>query len=158
MSALGSMQIEATGQISGKEATGAKGTGSPWLKDATCRNEANVALDTTYGMLETALHTESANFSLCHGLAGNAEILLYGCRVLGQEWTDKGSLAFEVAEAGIAVSKRQGGVWPCGVDPGETPSLLLGLAGIGYFFLRLFNPTIPSILIPRREDFMTTTS
>jgi hypothetical protein len=29
------------------------------------------------------------------------------------------------------------------------------LAGIGYFYLRLHDPSIPSILIPRRENFST---
>lgn len=123
------------------------------LNDTTCREEANIALHTTCTMLETALHTRNINFSLCHGLAGNAEVLLYGRQVLGQEWTDKSALAFEVAEAGIEISKRQGGTWPCGVGKGETPGLLLGLAGIGYFYLRLHNPAIPSTLILRREDF-----
>lgn len=31
---------------------------------------------------------------------------------------------------------------------GEAPNLLLGLAGIGYFFLRLHNPVdVPSVLL-----------
>ena len=123
------------------------------LNDATCRDEAHVALDTTYAILEMALHVGNVNFSLCHGLAGNAEILLYGRQILGQKWTDKSALAFEVAEAGIEISKRQGGAWPCGVPKGETQGLLLGLAGIGHFYLRLHNPEIPSILLLRREDF-----
>jgi hypothetical protein len=40
--------------------------------------------------------------------------------------------------------------WPCGVqNAGETPNLLLGVAGIGYFFLRLYDSqTIPTVLLP----------
>ena len=123
------------------------------LNDTMCREEANIALNTTCTMLETALHTGNVNFSLCHGTSGNAEVLLYGREVLEQGWTNKSTLAFEVAEAGIETAKRQGGAWPCGVDKGETQGLLPGLAGIGYFYLRLHNPAIPSILILRHEDF-----
>jgi hypothetical protein len=40
--------------------------------------------------------------------------------------------------------------WPCGVmDAGETPNLLLGLAGIGHFFLRLYDSAqVPTVLLP----------
>jgi hypothetical protein len=41
--------------------------------------------------------------------------------------------------------------WPCGISVGCTPGLLLGLAGIGYFYLRLYRPSIPSILLAQRE-------
>ncbi|HYP18471.1 MAG TPA: lanthionine synthetase LanC family protein, partial [Chloroflexia bacterium] len=39
--------------------------------------------------------------------------------------------------------------WPCGVmGGGENPSLMLGLAGIGYFYLRLYDPDkVPSVLM-----------
>ena len=123
------------------------------LNDASYKNEAGVALRTTATMLQAALHTGNGNFSLCHGLTGNAEALLYGHQVLGQEWADTSALAFEVAEVGIETAKRQGGAWSCGIETGEAPGLLLGLAGIGYFYLRLYDPAIPSILIPKREDF-----
>ncbi|HEY2739710.1 MAG TPA: hypothetical protein VGK45_14975 [Thermoanaerobaculia bacterium] len=40
--------------------------------------------------------------------------------------------------------------WPCGTfGSAEVPGLMLGLAGIGYFYLRLADPDrIPSVLIP----------
>lgn len=123
------------------------------LNDETCKCEATVATRTTRAMLETALQVGNVNFSLCHGLAGNAEMLLEAHRVLGQECVHKSHIAFDVAQAGIETSKRRAGAWACGVDQGETPSLLLGLAGIGYFYLRLHNSAIPSILAPRPEDF-----
>ena len=35
-----------------------------------------------------------------------------------------------------------------GLGGGETPGLMLGLAGIGYFYLRLFDPDgVPPVLI-----------
>jgi hypothetical protein len=124
------------------------------LRDEKYKVEASIALNTTCEQLKTALHVGNSNFSLCHGLAGNAEALLDSRRILDQEeWTRKSQLAFQVAEGGIEASRKQKGVWSCGASHGETPGLMLGLAGIGYFYLRLYNPAIPSILIVRREDF-----
>ena len=39
--------------------------------------------------------------------------------------------------------------WPYGVTSGgETPNLMLGTAGIGYFYLRLYDAAaIPSVLL-----------
>ena len=39
--------------------------------------------------------------------------------------------------------------WPCGVmSGGETPNLMLGTAGIGYFYLRLYDAAaVPSVLL-----------
>jgi lantibiotic modifying enzyme len=39
--------------------------------------------------------------------------------------------------------------WPSGVSGGDNPGLLLGLAGTGYFYLRLSDPdAVPTILLP----------
>ena len=56
------------------------------------------------------------------------------------------------AQRGIQFHHTPRAPWPCGVQGGgETPSLLLGLAGIGYFYLRLSSlDTIPSVLMVRR--------
>jgi Lanthionine synthetase C-like protein/HopA1 effector protein family len=124
------------------------------LREERYKVEASIAVNTTYEMAKTALREGNGNFSLCHGLAGNAEALLDSRRMLDKaEWTRKSQLAFEIAEAGIETSRKRKGVWSCGVSHGETTGLMLGLAGIGYFYLRLYNPAIPSILFVRREDF-----
>jgi hypothetical protein len=39
--------------------------------------------------------------------------------------------------------------WPCGTHSGETPNLMLGLAGIGHFLLRLGNPETPPLVALR---------
>ena len=57
-----------------------------------------------------------------------------------------------LAHGGIERYAKRGHPWPCGMN-GETPNLMLGLAGIGYFYLRLAIPAIPSILLLRREAF-----
>jgi hypothetical protein len=38
-----------------------------------------------------------------------------------------------------AIKKYDNRVWPCGISGGQTPNLMLGLAGIGYFYLRLYD-------------------
>jgi lantibiotic modifying enzyme len=84
---------------------------------------------------------------LRHGVLGNAQFLLRAQAVLGDALSKKAALAFDVPEAGTRITRRNSGVWPCGVGHGETPDLFLGLAGIGYFCLQIREPTLPSILL-----------
>jgi lantibiotic modifying enzyme len=122
------------------------------LNDQTCKAEALAALKTTRESIESALDTLAGNFSMCHGLAGNAEVLIYGAEIMSPEPEKEPALALSVANFGIerysAVCRSP---WPCGTHVGETPNLMLGLAGIGHFYLRLYQPLIPSILILRKE-------
>ena len=91
------------------------------------------------------------DLSLCHGDFGRCDLLLTAARQFPEE-TDL-AIVEEVADRARTLC---GGddtdvTWPCGVGDGETPGLMLGLAGIGYFFLRLDDPAgIPSILAPAR--------
>lgn len=121
------------------------------LGDETCKAEAATAVNTTINAIQTALDGGAGNFSLCHGLAGNAEALLYGSQLLAQELPSAESTALEVAMTGIKRYGEHDHRWPCGAGRGETPSLMLGLAGIGYFYLRLHDQTTPSILILKSE-------
>lgn len=123
------------------------------LRNPTDKLEASIAANTTYQVIQKEMQERNFNLSLCHGLAGNIELLLYAREVLGEEWLERSQLAWEVAEAGLDASRRNNGVWTCGVPQGETPSLMTGLAGIGYFYLRLSLPAIPSILMTRSVDF-----
>ncbi len=113
--------------------------------------EAHVALDTTRRAVDAEL-ARGGNFSLCHGLAGNAEILLHGAAALGAERGGDGALAHRVAAEGIERYAARGLPWPCGTVEGETANLFLGLAGIGRFYLRLHEPELPSLLLPRVEE------
>lgn len=118
------------------------------LTDETCKKEAEVAVDTTYSMIDQALKSGQANFSLCHGIAGNAELLLLaGNSLEKRELIDFGQ---HTGRAGMNAYKDGSLRWPCGiVGAGEVPGLMLGTAGIGFFYLRLHDPLhIPSILIP----------
>jgi lantibiotic modifying enzyme len=98
--------------------------------------EATSALDITRRELAAALPYESEDLTICHGTAGSADVLLSA----GDH-----DLA---AELGTAALERYGtsGRWPCGLLGGTTPALYRGLTGIGWFYLRLHDPTIPSPL------------
>jgi lantibiotic modifying enzyme len=115
--------------------------GSRW------RSEAEAGLELTRANVERALKHGGANFSLCHGLAGNAEILADGARVLGHGWERWTTIA---AETGVAGAERHGpnGPWPGGAGSHEAVGLMLGIAGIGYFYLRAAGAAVPSVLRP----------
>lgn len=114
--------------------------------DDTYRLEAGVAIQTTYRAVSAADPT-GANFSLCHGTSGNTEAFVVASRVL----REPGYLAVAdwVADRGIELYARPTSEWPCGVNGGgETPNLMIGTAGIGHFYLRLFDPDrVPSVLL-----------
>lgn len=75
--------------------------------DATCRAEAEAALRTTTRSLGQALTgTANVDFSPCHGLAGNAELLLYARDVLGAGEHD--AVVEQVARRGIELYRKTG--------------------------------------------------
>ena len=116
--------------------------------DKTVAREAGIAVSSTAGGIEMALAVPStSNFSLCHGIAGNAEALLYASCVTGVK--SRRLEAERAARAGVALYERTGGMWPGGVTSGgDNPALMLGTAGTGYFFLRLADPDgVPPVLI-----------
>ena len=113
------------------------------LEDDQCLAEARISLaratDTAHA---------PANYSLCHGKLGNADFLIYASQVLGEEtWL---APADQVAQEAMDLFERRRLPWPCGLpNANETPDLMLGLAGIGYFYLRLSDPSrISTVLLP----------
>jgi lantibiotic modifying enzyme len=110
--------------------------------------EADMVLGSTH-RADQQLLSSGGNFSLCHGLAGNAEVL--GEDREDHNETGRGSVNREfllkIASAGIRDYANSDNGWPCGVIGGETPSLMLGTSGIGYFYLRAYRPDLPSMLI-----------
>jgi hypothetical protein len=114
------------------------------IEDPVCKDEALAALRTTSQITNVWMRFGSGSYSLCHGLLGNADILLYGWQVLGQEFRDGLALARTAAAARIANLPTSQRVKPCAdIEP---LGLMLGLAGVGYFLLRLCNPSIRSPL------------
>jgi lantibiotic biosynthesis protein len=114
------------------------------------REEATIAVETTASSIEAAIDEWTGNFSMCHGLAGNGEVLLYAVQILGSEHYGE-TLLSRVAHHGIERFVEGKAPWPCGTHSGETPNLMLGLSGIGQFYLRMGRRSIPSVLVLRKE-------
>lgn len=115
----------------------------------TQETEIGAAIDTTIRYLS---HTKpaQASFCLCHGLSGNADLLLEAAAQLHRPELRR--TAEQIGEAGLSSYHAHNLPWPCGVvGAGECPNLMLGLAGIGYFYLRLAaQEQVPSVLaVPR---------
>ena len=70
------------------------------LQDETLRSEALAGLRTTSRMIAASLVRNSGNFSLCHGLLGNAGVIGYAREILDAGSVDDG-LVESVASAGI---------------------------------------------------------
>lgn len=118
------------------------------FREPAHEQEARTALLTTSEDLRAAIDGSDKNFSLCHGVAGNAEALIVASRILGDESFMKA--AREVGAMGVERYAASEEGWPCGVYNTETwsPSLMLGWAGTGYFYLRLHDPSrTPSVLL-----------
>jgi hypothetical protein len=118
---------------------------------ADYRDEALAALKQTGATVRGALRSRVMNFSLCHGLAGNADILLTGSRMLPDRLAGAALIADEIADAGISLY-AESGEWPCGTAGTDgAPGLMIGSAGIGYFYLRMYNQSVPPVLLLRGE-------
>ena len=90
--------------------------------------------------------SNASNFSLCHGLAGICELLISATSILKDD--SYKTIATDIGIYGIDKYAKSGLPWPCGIQTGGTADLMLGMAGIGYFYLRLLeSQKIPSILI-----------
>jgi len=113
--------------------------------DETMRHEAEHALAGTWRPLTTP--NAADNYSLCHGLGGNAELFLLAADAFGD--ARYRAVAESVGDRGLQVAHYARNPWPCGVlSGGESPALLLGTAGIGYFYLRLYDShAVPSVLL-----------
>ena len=111
------------------------------LGDVACATEAAAAAQTTLAQVRN----QTQSYCLCHGHFGNAETLLLASRVLNRP-------EFRIAAEERASRARQeielpGKPWPCGTIGGVSdPSFMVGEAGIGYFYLRLYDETTPSVL------------
>ena len=116
-------------------------------EDTAIRDELQAAAATVSASVQIQENQEPADFSLCHGMAGNADFLL----MLADESSkpEVRAIAAAVGDMGIERFHLARAPWPCGVGgAGETPNLMLGLAGIGYFYLRLYDSkAIDSVLI-----------
>ncbi len=112
------------------------------------RDDTAIALATTMRALALLDADPDGDGSLCHGRAGMVEIALELSDALADS---AGAARVEaLASAGAAATRYSSDPdhWPVGVARGTNPSLMLGLAGIGYSYLRLADPTLASVLEP----------
>jgi lantibiotic biosynthesis protein len=89
---------------------------------------------------------EIDDLTLCHGAGGAADVLLCGAVALGGPWHKRAQLAYDLGHSTLERYGRDGGDWPCGLAGHAPPGLFRGLAGIGWWFLRLHDRTVPSPL------------
>ncbi|XCN71475.1 MAG: lanthionine synthetase LanC family protein [Candidatus Electrothrix aestuarii] len=117
-------------------------------KDPEVKKELESAIQTTITPLQYPVSQGQGNYSLCHGNCGNAELMLLSDDLLGKR-PELRQVAEAVGLNGINQRGNQDLPWECGVmNAGEAPNLLLGIAGIGYYYLRLYDSKkVPSILI-----------
>lgn len=119
--------------------------------------EARTAIGTTQRAVRADLSMSAGNYSLCHGLSGNSTVLLHAHEATGMAdafgVTPTEALIWEVAAEGLRRYSANGW-WPCGTGGrpnAQAPGLMLGLAGIGHFYLRLAHPQVPSVLLIEPE-------
>lgn len=102
---------------------------------------------------------KGTNFCLCHGVLGNAHLLLDGFIGTGDE--SMYNVAVREGFRAIAEEKQQG-YFVSGISKtGEKADcdLLNGIAGIGHYYIRLLNPAgISSILLPTIREVKTIVS
>lgn len=124
--------------------------------DEYLTQELETAVQTTETALLHATLPGYGNMCLYQGAGGCADLLLCAAQVLNQP--ELTQAAETVGNNGIAHFAHTDMVWPCGAVPGkESQGLMLGVAGIGYFYLRLHAPLIvPSVLVTMPQPFALT--
>lgn len=119
------------------------------LGEPVLLREAQVALSTTAQVVRRAASAGPADYSLCHGVLGQVDVLLEGWPHAPGGRGEAARLIKDVARCAAAYARGLQ-PWPCGSPTGEeTPGLMLGLAGIGYQHLRMIRAgVVGSLLLP----------
>jgi hypothetical protein len=116
--------------------------------DEVHRREAEAALEATLPGLRPPT---AENYSLCHGVGGNCELPLEASAAFGNAALR--AVCDDCADYGWETYERAGRPWPCGTENQVSdPSLMLGEAGIGHFYLRLADPATPPVLMPAAPE------
>ena len=100
-------------------------------------SELDAALGTTSKATTAMLDASGTSFCLCHGLAGNADLLNLCANGAPPP------LVWRVAAHCRRTARAERAP-----SPDAAPGLMLGRSGIGLFYLRLFDPSVPSALLP----------
>jgi lantibiotic modifying enzyme len=128
------------------------------LGESVLLREAQAALRTTMHAVRRAVAAGPTDYSLCHGVLGQIEVIWEGRLHVPGGGAETERLFQNVARCAAAFARGQK-PWPCGSLTGEeTPGLMLGLAGIGYQHLRMVRPAevgsllLPMVSTPRRRS------
>ena len=117
------------------------------LKMPDCLDEARIAFRSTYAWTSRAATDGQSTGCLCHGVLGNALILWYAAEMLADRKPSYKDLALatgsEIARK-VLDKKVVFSETPQDID---NPTLMLGLAGIGHYLLRIAAGTAPMRLI-----------
>lgn len=109
--------------------------------------EARVAVTTTLQSTQARIRTGSFDNSLCHGASGNALVLKIAADTCVEFNTQD---SCDVIRETALFVYRNCNETAIGSSEEMAPGLMLGLAGIGYFYLSLYvnaiNTNIPSVL------------
>ena len=111
-------------------------------------------LETSAAGLRLMVEEPVRDFSLCHGVAGVADVVHEGLWATGRNLGGGEECLNDVVAQAFRKYLTVDGGLPCGTRSGSTPSLMLGMAGIGHFFLRLGAVGVPSILLPDRTGWL----
>ena len=97
------------------------------------KKSGQIAVDTTMRFFD---YKQLGNFSLCHGVFGNADLLLYASEVTSDKTlSDK---VKEIASKAVEQFEQRKIPFPNGTQSDfNSPNMMLGMSGIGYGFLRL---------------------
>jgi lantibiotic biosynthesis protein len=119
------------------------------LGSAALHHDADLALAACERHVSELLVGPPPDFSLCHGAAGVGDVLLYAAHSPENRYA---GLPAEIGRLGVERHHGPGAAgFVCGTDEGETPGLLLGLAGIGMFYLRAVDPAVGTPLLVHRR-------
>jgi hypothetical protein len=117
------------------------------LGEVVLFREAQVALSTTAHALRRSAATGPEDYSLCHGVLGQVDVIHEGRLHAPGGRSETSRLTRDVARSAAAYARGLA-PWPCGTPTGqESPGLMLGLAGIGYQHLRMARPGVVKSLL-----------
>jgi lantibiotic modifying enzyme len=118
------------------------------IKQDILAEDIHRAVESTLNSIRRNIESSQGNFSLCHGIFGNAEAVQYAANVLAKkEWKTE---VDKIAQMGIEFFIEQQMQFPCGMlDQKFSPSLMVGTAGMGLFYLRLAEENTPYATIIR---------
>ncbi|HEY1835588.1 MAG TPA: lanthionine synthetase LanC family protein [Candidatus Saccharimonadales bacterium] len=113
----------------------------------------NASYDATVKrVLKKTQHSSDRSYTLCHGKGGNVDLFIEDYL---QRKNDTALGAANAAATQAIDQQKQAGKYASGLPHAitagpEDPSLFNGIAGVGYFMLRVANPeAVPSLLVPK---------